>query len=119
MTRISYTAPPAAIPTLQGKPNDELHRRLLAEGQQRIMEGRTNNVIEVTLAASEASTTVTDSRITFQSALLPMPRTANAAAEIAAGTMYVADSGRVNGSAVIVHANNSQTDRDFLFVIVG
>lgn len=119
MTRIAYNPPPTTISDVAGKPNAEQHRRLLAEGQQRIMEGRTNNVIEVTLDDNAASTTVTDSRITFQSALVPMPRTANASAEIAAGTMYIADSGRVNGSATIVHANNAQTDRDFLFVIVG
>ena len=119
MTRIAYNPPPTTILEVAGKPNGELHRRLLAEGQQRIMDGRTNNVIEVTLDANEASTTVTDARITFQSALIPMPRTANAAAEIGAGTMYIADSGRANGSVTIVHANNAQTDRDFLFVIVG
>lgn len=71
----------------------------------------------VTLTASVASTTLTNPLIRFDSPILLQPTTANAAAEIGAGTMYISETGRVNGSAVIVHANNAQTDRTFrLFV---
>ncbi len=84
-----------------------------------MMLGRTNNVLDVTLTASAASTTVTDARIGVNTVLLFMPTTANASAEIGAGTIYVGQSGRVNGSVAITHANNSQTDRTFKVVLVG
>lgn len=106
------------IPPLDHEDGKE-HRRLLGQSVQGLMSGKSNNILDVTLTASQASTTVEDARLTFSSVLLPMPRTANAAAEIGNGTMYVADSGRVNGEVTITHANNAQTDRDFYFVIVG
>lgn len=100
-------------------PSSKVHRRRLAEKTHQIMEGKTNNVLDVTLTANASSTTITDARLTSQTALLFMPRSANAAAELGNGTLYVADSGRVHGSVTITHANNGQTDRDFYAVIVG
>jgi hypothetical protein len=95
------------------------HRRQLAQSNSLLMFGKTNNVIDVTLTASAASTTVTDARIGVNTACLFMPKTANAAAEIGNGTMYISDTSRVNGSVVITNANNSQTDRTFKMVLVG
>lgn len=106
------------VPPLDHEDEKE-HRRQLGLAVQLLLEGKANNILDVTLTANAASTVVTDARLTALSVLLPMPRTANAAAEIGNGTMYVADSGRVNEEATIVHANNAQTDRDFYFVIVG
>lgn len=100
-------------------PNGEEHRRLLGEAVQRLAGGKTNNVTKLTLTANAASTTVTDARIGAASYIGFMPETANAAAELAAGTLYVPDSGRVNGSVSITHANNAQTDRTFRIVIIG
>jgi hypothetical protein len=100
-------------------PDERQHRRKLAERQADISRGRTNNVLTVTLAANADSTTVTDARIAYCSALLFSPTTASAAAEIGAGTLYVSETGRVNGSVVISHANNAQTDRTFKMVVVG
>lgn len=111
MPPFNYPVPPTNSPDIPS------WVRIIAEHVQRIMVGRTNNVLDVTLDANQASTTVTDARITSQSALLFMPRTANAAAELA--TLYVPDSGRVHGTVSITHANNAQTDRDFYVVIVG
>lgn len=71
----------------------------------------------VTLTANAASTTITDARIRFDSFIGFQPTTANAAAELGAGTLYVDDSGRVNGSVTITHANNAQTDRTFKVLI--
>lgn len=93
--------------------------RLIVRAIFGIMQGRTNNVVEVTLTENAASTAVTDARIGVNTALIPVPVTANAAAEIGAGTMYVSNTNRVNGSATITHANNSQTDRTFKFILVG
>jgi hypothetical protein len=41
-----------------------------------------------------------------------MPTTANTAAQLGNGTIYV--NGRANGSFTLTHANNAQTDRIFL-----
>ena len=99
-------------------PDADHHRRLLGESVIRIFQGKTNNILKVTLAANAASTTITDVRISSSSYLGLMPETANAAAEIGNGTLYISDSGRVNGSAVITHANNAQTDRTFRVVVI-
>lgn len=71
---------------------------------------------EVTLTANAASTTVSDYRFSPQSFVWGMPTTANASAEIGAGTMYFAPT---DGSCVITHANNAQADRTFTVVILG
>lgn len=71
----------------------------------------------VTLTANAATTTVTDSLFNAGEVPLFTAATANAAAEIKNGTMYV--SSRTNGSFVITHANNAQTDRTFLYVRLG
>ena len=100
-------------------PNADIHRREIAERLASISQGRTNNTIAVTLTANAASTTVTDTRIAFCSALLFSPCTANAAAELAAGTLYVAEGSRVNGAAVSTHAEHAQTDRTFRMAVIG
>ena len=80
--------------------------------------GKLNATVDVTLAANEDSTTVQDPRIGGDSALLlGCPMTANAAAELGSGTLYVASVG--NQTATLIHANNGQTDRTFRIVIVG
>jgi len=113
MSVSEYVVPPTDLP------DERSHRRMLSEGISRLFQGKSNNVLDVTLTASAAATTVTDARIGVNTALLFMPRTANAAAEIGNGTIYVADSGRANGSVSITHANNAQTDRDFKVVLCG
>ncbi len=113
MTIFSYPNPPTQLE------DEEQHRRLLAEGVARINSGKTSNVLAVTLAANEATTVITDVRITAGSYLGFMPETANAAAELGNGTLYVADGSRVNGSATISHANNAQTDRTYRVVVIG
>lgn len=76
-----------------------------------IMQGRLNDKGTVTLTASAATTVVSDRRVGPNSVITFMPTTANAAAEIGNGTMYV--SARSDGSFTITHANNAQTDRSF------
>ncbi|MCW5615894.1 MAG: hypothetical protein KIT32_12305 [Rhodocyclaceae bacterium] len=84
-----------------------------------LLQGKMNVVIEVTLTASAAFTTVTDARIGYSSAPIAVPLTSNAAAELGAGTLYIPSATILNGSFVIQHANNSQTDRNFRFVVIG
>lgn len=70
---------------------------------------------EVTLTANAASTTVTSTRevVSPDSVLHFDALTAHAAAELAAGGMYVLGANRRAGSFDITHANNAQTDRTF------
>ena len=81
------------------------------------MQGKLNAVGSVTLTANAATTTYSDPRIGGESWIGFMPTTANAAAEIGAGTLYV--TARADGSCILNHANNAQADRSFDMLIIG
>jgi hypothetical protein len=89
----------------------------LWEAMQNVRRGKTENVIEVTLTADAGTTTISDPRLSRQSVLVFDPKTANAAAELAAGTLYASTRGK--GEWILTHANNSQTDRSFQSAIIG
>ena len=102
--------------TLQAAPvgaSPERMRIILNE----VLRGRNNAVGTVTLTASAATTTVTNNLMAPDMGVWFVPTTANASAEIGAGTMYL--STRDTGSFVITHANNAQTDRTFVYVVLG
>lgn len=82
-----------------------------------ILDGKLNSTGSVTLTASAASTAVTDERAGYDSVILFMPTTANAASEQAAGGMYVSSRGKQ--TFTITHANNAQSDRTFAYIIIG
>lgn len=82
-----------------------------------IMQALAERTGLVTLAASAGSTTLVDARIRYDSPVVLLPVTTNAAAELAAGVLHVSETGRVNGSVAIMHANNAQTDRTFRYLI--
>lgn len=82
-----------------------------------ILDGKINATGSVTLTASAASTAVTEDRAGDDSVILFMPTTANAASEQAAGGMYVSSRGKQ--TFTITHANNSQSDRTFEYVVIG
>ena len=98
------------------KPN-ELEPRKIASSINRIIEGRTDNYGSVTLTANTTTTTVTNQWASENSTIVLSPRSANAAAELGAGTAYI--STKSNGSFVITHANNAQTDRTFDYAMIG
>ncbi len=82
-----------------------------------LFEGRSNAVGAFTLVANAPSTTVMAANCGAGCTVLAFPKTANAAAEIGNGTMYI---GTVsNGSFVVTHVNNAQTDRTFLYAALG
>lgn len=95
------------------------HRRKIAKTVNGLLQGKMNAVTTLTLAASVASTTLTDARITPQSFIGMMPLTANATAELGNGTLYFPAATQTTGSVVITHANNAQTDRTFTLLIIG
>jgi len=82
-----------------------------------ILDGKINATGTVTLTASAASTAVTEDRAGATSVILFMPTTANAAAEQAAGGMYVSSRGKQ--TFTITHANNTQSDRTFGYIVIG
>ena len=89
----------------------------IVERVNNILQGRLNVTLPLSLTASSSTTIVTDARIGAFSSLLFCPLTANAALEIAAGTLFVSE--QKSGSATITHANNAQADRTFSLVILG
>jgi hypothetical protein len=84
---------------------------------QQLAAGRSNAVGAVTLATSSATTVVADKNCAIGSTPLFTPTTANAAAEIGNGTMYI--SAVTNGSFTITHANSATTGRTFLYALHG
>lgn len=91
--------------------------RSTREAVELLFQGKTNNVTTLTLTANQATTTFNDARLGPNSFIGFMPTTANAAAEIGAGTLYV--SARGKQMATIAHANNAQTDRSYAVVVIG
>lgn len=74
-----------------------------------------NNNGTVTLTANATSTTLTHHRINPDSNIILTPTTSNAKDE----KPYISESGRVNGSVVITHSNNAQTDRTYRYSVIG
>jgi hypothetical protein len=84
-----------------------------------VKNGKLDCVTEVTLTANAATTVLTHILLAPESWIDFDPTTANAAAEKAAGTMYVLEANRSTGSFTITHANNAQEDRTFKVLIIG
>lgn len=86
---------------------------------KQLIEGRSNAAGVFTLTASAATSTITAPTCSPSCAVIVCPATANAAAEIGNGTMYIAEATIIAGSFVVTHANNAQTDRTFRYVCIG
>ena len=81
-----------------------------------LIEGKSNNTGEVTLAvASATTTTVYDERIGFNSVMILMPTTSNAVSVIA--STYISATNK--GNAVITHTANTLTGKTYRYIIVG
>jgi hypothetical protein len=89
----------------------------LSRAIRELFEGRSNAVGSCTLTANVASTIVKAANCGAGSAVLLTPTSAHAATEVGNGTIYV--SAVASGSFTIVHANNAQTDRTFLYAALG
>ena len=95
------------------------YMRRMWESLQATRRGKIECVTSLTLTAGAATTTLTDFRLSPQSVVVFDPKTANAAAEIYGGTMYVLTANRGDGSWIVTHANNAQVDRTFQVAILG
>ena len=89
------------------------------DGIHALRHGKLECVTNVTLTANATSTVINDQRLAPQSVVIFDPLTANAAAELAAGTLYAAEANRGVTTWTITHANNAQTDREFHIAIIG
>ena len=99
------------LPPEGGRPRD------VASAVNLLIDGKNNAKGEVTLTASAATTAVSDFRVGEDSVIHLTPTTANAAAEIGGGTMYISSRGA--NTFTITHANNAQTDRTFIYTVTG
>lgn len=82
-----------------------------------LAEGRSNAVGSVTLTANAASTTVTAPGCAAGSHVFLFPRTANAAAIVAA--TYVLSTNVTKGQFIVTHTNNANADKTFSYVCLG
>lgn len=98
-------------------PSEANNPREISQVVNGVLDGKLNSTGTFTCTASAASTAVTDYRAGLDSIILLMPTTANASAEIGNGSIYV--STRAKQSFTVTHANNSQADRTFGYVIIG
>jgi hypothetical protein len=99
-------------------PSDPAVRRLF-EVVQQMRRGKMECVSEITLTANAATTVLNFKGLSPQSVVIFDPKTANAAAELYGGTMYVLTANRGNDAWTITHANNAQTDRTFQAAVIG
>ena len=92
---------------------------LFALAISELASGRSNAVGTFTCTQNQATTTVTDANCASGSTILYTPTTANASAEVGAGTIYIATATILNGSFVVTHANSATASRTFRYAIVG
>lgn len=81
--------------------------------------GRSNAVGTVTLAAGVTTTTVAAPNCGPDSQVFLFPRTANAAAEVGNGTIYILATNVTAAQFIITHANAGSTDRSYSYVCLG
>lgn len=99
-------------------PNESDARRI-ADVVRQLVEGRNNAVGVVTLATGAVSTVVPAPTCGATSCVFMFPRTANAAAEVGNGTLYVTTANISARQFIVTHANNALADRTFSWVVLG
>lgn len=114
----------SAVPTNGTQPKgltesaDTKWVRRIADAVNLLLRGKMNAVLSVTLAANAATTTVLDARITVKSALVLEPLTAHAASALYESP-YILPSSQNNGSVLLNHVNDANTDKTFNLLIIG
>ena len=90
--------------------------REISEVVNNLVEGKSNNTGTITLAvASATTTTLYDERIGYDSVIVFMPTTANAASAMT--NLYV--SAKTQGSATLTHSANTSADKTYGYIVVG
>lgn len=108
------------VPASQVKRVEDWQRRV-ASSINDLRQGKMNVTGDITLGTSVATTTIAlaPGKLGEDSIVLFDPRTANAAAEIYGGTMFVSTLDVINKKVHITHANNTQNNRIFKYAIIG
>tara|TARA_B100000674_G_scaffold182815_1_gene148060 strand:- start:941 stop:1267 length:327 start_codon:yes stop_codon:yes gene_type:complete len=96
-------------------PDQAQHLRLVSTTLNNVMDGKINSTGEITLRASQTTTTLEDARIGGDSVIVFMPITANG--KTAENDLFV--SARQSGQATLTHASSGNTDQNFAYIIVG
>lgn len=97
-------------------PNEsELFRIVFAINQ--LAQGRSNASGSFTVTENADTTTVLAPACAAGSSVLITPSTANGAAELGAGTIYVSTVSA--GSFIVTHANSATAGRTFFYVCLG
>lgn len=91
--------------------------RSIAAALKLLFMGKTNNTGTFTCTANQATTVVSDEKCSSSSTIFYTPTTANASAEVGAGTIYI--SAKADGSFTVTHANSATASRTFDYIIVG
>lgn len=93
----------------------EVPPRTLIQRVRELIQGRSNANGVVTLTPSATTTTVSKVTINANAGVWLCPQTANAAAALATTYAKITTA----GSFTITHANNSQSDRTFYYLVLG
>jgi hypothetical protein len=89
--------------------------REISEVVNNLIEGKSNNTGSITLnVASATTTTISDARIGYNSVILLMPTTSNAASVLS--TTYIGTTNK--GNAVITHTANTITDKTYKYIVI-
>ena len=106
-------------PPTQNPQEISAYLRRMWDALFRMRQGKLEAVTELTLTANAATTQLKWKGLSPQSVVQFDPKTANAAAEVANGTMYVLTANRGADIWTVTHANNAQTDRQFQVSVIG
>lgn len=96
---------------------EETDLRKIILAVQQLGSGRSNANGTFTCTTGAATTAVTNANCASGSHISITPTTANAAAEMGAGTIYI--SATAHGSFTVTHANSATVGRTFSYAIVG
>ena len=102
-------------------PDKDQWLRSLSTAVNQLIQGKTNNTGSVTLRANFATTALVlaPGQLGANTTVKLTPTTANASAEIGAGTLYISAKNVSTATVTITHANNAQTDRIFDYAFIG
>jgi hypothetical protein len=95
-----------------------LYVRRLRDALLKARRGKLECVLEFTLATSGTTTVLKDERLSPQSVVVLDPKTAAAATELAAGTVYALTASRGVGEWTFNHSATAST-RDYQVAIIG
>lgn len=113
MSAANLGTPPAPLYS----PDEKEHRREIASVLNRVVGGKLNATIDVTLTANAATTTVNDARIGYYSFICPyMALTAHGADDLTWGIWV---DNIMSTSCRLNHRTDHNTDRTLRVLIIG